>query len=262
MVVFFDIDGTIVDDRTQIIPQSAVDAIHALRENGHIAVINSGRPVSHVDPRVRAMDFAGFIGGCGMEVLYGDQWLSRQQPDLELCRYARDSIRECNMQVLFEQREGAILTDGKWSSHPGCRGEAERMRKKGSPILEIDSLPQPQFMKFVTLDGLENCRREEFLQRMEPHFNYIVRNHTLVEYMGKGCSKAGGMQLLLQHLGIPQEETLAIGDSTNDLPMFLAAGHTACMGDGMEELKDRSEYITGSVLEDGLSQALRHFKLI
>ena len=136
------------------------------------------------------------------------------------------------------------------------------MKKKGSPVLEIDSLPEPRFMKFVTLDGLENCRREEFLRRMEPYFDCNIRNHTLVEYMVKGCSKAGGMQVLLDHLGVSREDTLAVGDSTNDLPMFLAAGHTACMGDGMEELKQHAEFITGTVLEDGIQRALRHFYLI
>ena len=114
----------------------------------------------------------------------------------------------------------------------------------------------------MTLDGPRDCRRQEFLRRMEPYFTPIIRSHTLVEYTRKGCSKAEGMALLLRHLGASREDTLAIGDSTNDLPMFLAAGHTACMGGGMQELKDRSEYITGTVLEDGIRQALVHFGLI
>ena len=44
MVVFFDIDGTVVDNDTQIIPDSTVEAIRLLRENGHLSVVNTGRP--------------------------------------------------------------------------------------------------------------------------------------------------------------------------------------------------------------------------
>ena len=44
MVIFFDIDGTLVDEKTQILPQSACDAIHALVARGHIPVVNTGRP--------------------------------------------------------------------------------------------------------------------------------------------------------------------------------------------------------------------------
>lgn len=262
MIVFFDIDGTLVDDRTQILPDSTVRAIHALRENGHIPAIATGRPFTHIDPRVRALPFRGFVCGCGMEVRFEDRWLLRNQPDTALCTYVRDSIRECNMQVLFEQREGAILVDGQWSSHPGCVMESQRMAKKGVPIVELDSLPEPHFMKFVTLDGLQNCRRAEFLKRMEPYFNIIIRDYTLVEYMQKGCSKGNGMQVLLKELGLSREDTLAIGDSTNDLPMFEAAGHTVCMGGGMEKAKEAAEFVTGRVLEDGIETALKHFALI
>ena len=74
MVVFFDIDGTVVDDDTQIIPESAVRAVERLRENGHLAVVNTGRPYSHIDPRVRQMAFGGWICGCGMEIRLYDGW--------------------------------------------------------------------------------------------------------------------------------------------------------------------------------------------
>ena len=40
--VFFDIDGTLWDDRMQV-PKSTVLAIRKLRENGHYAFICSGR---------------------------------------------------------------------------------------------------------------------------------------------------------------------------------------------------------------------------
>ena len=53
MVVFFDIDGTVMDYETQIIPESAVEAIRLLKKNGHLPIVNTGRPIGHVDPRVQ-----------------------------------------------------------------------------------------------------------------------------------------------------------------------------------------------------------------
>lgn len=260
MVVFFDIDGTIVDEETQMIPQSTVRAVRQLKKNGHIAVVNTGRPYSHIDPRVRAMDFSGWICGCGMETMLDGEWLSRCQPEISLCRYVRDAVRECDMYVTYEADEGALVLDGRWSDHPLAQREAERMRAKGFRTPEIDSLPQPEFLKFVTHEK-PHSRREEFIRRMSPYFDIIDRD-TLLEFVPKGCSKAGGMKMLLRHLGIPQEETLAIGDSTNDLPMFEVAAHTVCMGGGMEELKAKAEFITAAVLDDGIEKALRHFGLI
>ena len=262
MVVFFDIDGTIVDDDTQVIPESAIRAVEQLGKNGHIAVVNTGRPYSHIDPRVRAMAFGGWVCGCGMEIRLEGKWLTRHAPDLELCRYVRDAVRECRMQVLYEAADGAILEDGELSSqHPAVLLEAGRMREKGFTVCQIDSRPQPQFMKLVTWDGPDS-RREEFLCKMEPYFTCIDRGNTMVEFVLKGCSKAGGMEELLRFLGVPKDQSYAIGDSTNDLPMFDVAGHTACMGGGMAELKAQAEFITDTVLQDGIEKALKHFGLI
>ena len=44
-IVFFDIDGTLVDEKTHDIPESTRKAIRELRANGHLAFINTGRPV-------------------------------------------------------------------------------------------------------------------------------------------------------------------------------------------------------------------------
>lgn len=261
MVIFFDVDGTIVDEETQLIPESTVRAVEKLKDRGHIAVVNTGRPLSHIDPRVRAMAFSGWVCGCGMEVSLNGQWLYRNAPDPELCRYVLRSVRECGMQVLFETEDGAILTDGEHSVHPTAILEVTRMRSKGFEIIEIDDLPQPKFMKLVTYDW-PGCKREEFIRRMEPYFTCIDRGSTMIELVRKGCSKAAGMEALLHHLGVPKEQTVAIGDSTNDLPMFGVAGHTVCLGGGMEELKAEAEYITDTVMNDGIEKALIHFGLI
>ena len=80
--------------------------------------------------------------------------------------------------------------------------------------------------------------------------------------MLKGFSKAAGMERILSRLGADPEDTPAIGDSTNDLPMFALAKHTVCMGGGMEEVKAVCEYVTDTVMNDGIEKALKHYGLI
>ena len=116
-------------------------------------------------------------------------------------------------------------------------------------------------MKFITFD-VPDSRREEFIRRITPWYDVTERGNTMLELVLKGCSKAGGMLELLDHLGLPREQTLAIGDSTNDLPMFRVAAHGICLGGGMEELKQVAEYVTSTVLEDGLYKGLAHYGLL
>lgn len=261
MVVFFDIDGTLVDDETQIIPASAVEAIDALRKNGHLPVINTGRPYSHIDPRVRALPFAGWVCGAGMEILLNGRWLQRLDTAPTLCRRVIEMARVCNMQVLYEA-EGGYYLDGPWSTAQPIVRETQRMAGREDFFLrQVDRSPEPHFIKLVSFDGTP-CRRAEFLAFMEQHFTCIDRGNTMVEFLAKGCSKAHGMEILLENLQISRRDTYALGDSTNDLPMFAAAGHAICMAGGMDQAKAAAEYVTDTVLGDGVAKALRHYGLI
>lgn len=259
MVVFFDIDGTVVDNDTQIIPESTVRAVEALGRNGHIAVVNTGRPYSHIDPRVRRLAFQGWICGCGMDVRMGGEVFQHLEPDDALCRFVVEKCGEFGMDPLLESDDGSIVLTHMDHLHPTVAREAEQMRSKGFQVYPYSE--HPHFMKLVTFDT-PGCRRAEFLTAMEPYFTCIDRGNTMLELVIKGCSKANGMNLLLSRLGVPQQDTLAIGDSTNDLPMFSVAAHTVCMGGGMEELKREAEYITAPVLDDGIEKALKHYGLI
>ena len=258
MVVFFDIDGTLIDNDSQIIPDSAVRAIETLRRNGHTPVVNTGRPYAHIDPRIRRMAFSGWVCGCGMELLLDGAWLYRTAPSKELCRKVREAVQACRMQALYESSLGGVYVDGACSTHPAIVKECTQMAGKG---FFVEELNENSFMKLITFDG-ENCRREAFLGQMACDFTCIDRGNTMLELVLKGHSKAGGMEQLLDALRVPREDTLAIGDSTNDLPMFCVANHTACMGNGMEELKRQSEFVTDTVLNDGIEKALKYFDLI
>ena len=261
MVVFFDIDGTIIDSPTNRIPESAVRAVEKLKENGHVAIVNTGRPYYQVDARVKQMAFRGFACGCGMEVFLDGEWLVRAKPEAALRRKAVACSRKYGMRSFYETEDGGILLDGEHSRHPIMSREVERLRSVGFPIHTLTDPNEPDFVKFVTFPG-EGSDVDAFLREMETDFTIIARENTMYELVLKGFSKAAGMERILSRLGADPEDTLAIGDSTNDLPMFALAKHTVCMGGGMEEVKAMCEYVTDTVMNDGIEKALKHYGLI
>ena len=260
MVVFFDIDGTIIDDKTQIIPDSAVRAVARLAENGHMPVINTGRPYSHIDPRIKAMAFRGYVCGCGMEVKLEDRWLYRRKPDSALCAFVARQADRFGILPLYEGDDGTVMYELRCREQPFIHEELTRMQEKGFGVYQRKE--HPDFMKFISFSNSEAAQKG-FCAAMAPYFEIIDRGSGyFTEYVLKGCSKAGGMLALLEALGVPLSETLAIGDSANDLPMFRTAAHTVCLGGGMETVKAVSEFVTAPVLEDGIEKALEHFGLI
>lgn len=261
MVIFFDIDGTIIDDQTHQIPPSTIRAVERLREKGHIPIINTGRAFFQVDPRVKQMAFRGFACGCGMEVQLDGAWLVWAKPSLALRQKSVLCSRKYHMCSFYETGDGGILLDGEHSVHPIMSREVERLRQAGFPIHELSQEGEPDFVKFVTFLGAGGDAAG-FKRELEEDYTIIDRENGMYELVLKGFSKAAGMELILRHLGVDAKDTLAIGDSTNDLPMFRLAGHTVCMGGGMDEVKRLCEYVTDPVMEDGIEKALEHYELI
>ena len=67
---------------------------------------------------------------------------------------------------------------------------------------------------------------------------------------------------LAEKAGVSLEETLAIGDSDNDLPMILKAGLGVAMKNGEEHVKAAAGYITERTAEEhGVAEVLEKFIL-
>ena len=260
MVIFFDIDGTLVDDKTQILPQSAIDAVHTLAQKGHITVVNTGRPYSHVDPRVRALPFAGLICAGGQEVWLQGQWIKRQIVPMEWMPQIVEGAREHGLQLLLEAEEGYYLDGAVETLHPEIQFQCRQLQRNGGFVGQVEAGITAPVVKFCTFDA-PGGDRMAFVEKMLPWFEYIDRRG-MAEFLMKGNSKAAGLELILQHLGCPREETMAFGDSGNDLPMLEAAGIGVCMGNGVEKAKAAADFVTKTVLEDGIAHALRHYGLM
>ena len=78
----------------------------------------------------------------------------------------------------------------------------------------------------------------------------------------KGADKGEGIRALAAHMGLDLRYTMAFGDGGNDSSMIKAAGIGVAMGNALESLKQEADYTTTSVDEDGVMNALRHYKLI
>ena len=59
-----------------------------------------------------------------------------------------------------------------------------------------------------------------------------------------------------------RSQTMAFGDGENDMAMLRFAGIGVAMGNGSDLLKQKADYVTASVDDDGIEKALLHFGLI
>ncbi|MFF8940791.1 HAD family hydrolase [Streptomyces sp. NPDC014864] len=77
-----------------------------------------------------------------------------------------------------------------------------------------------------------------------------------VELQPCGITKATGLAMAAEHLGLSGEHALAFGDMPNDVPMFQWAAHGVAMANAHPELKAVADEITLSNEDDGIAVVL------
>ena len=64
------------------------------------------------------------------------------------------------------------------------------------------------------------------------------------------------------YAGLDPAFTIAFGDGGNDTTMIRTAGIGIAMGNAIDALKLEADFVTTSVDDDGIRNALKHFGII
>lgn len=270
-VVFFDVDGTLVWDRSVDDPESSIvdlvptpavyDAFERLRDRGHKAFICTGRTLDSIGKPLLSLKSAGIISGAGACVSIDGEILAEQSIPVELLEETVRHLVALRVEVVFEgARESVALM------RPGAVYRAI----PGVPTVhDLEGLrrvaPAMDFEKFAFFaDAIPVLKRDAdfFLTR----YDLCDLGIGLGEMSLAGVNKGSGVQRALEVLGQAPDggswRTYAFGDSENDLPMLRAVDVPVAMGNALPQVKAMATYVTDRVEQDGVATGLAHFGLI
>ena len=132
---------------------------------------------------------------------------------------------------------------------------------KQSPMIDID-------MDFLEKDKLPNFNKillisadDELVKILssDKDLEVISSAPNLFDVMKKGATKGNALLNLADYLGIPSENTFAIGDSDNDISMIEAARYGIAMGNASEGVKAAASYITANYDSLGFAKAVYEY---
>jgi len=89
--------------------------------------------------------------------------------------------------------------------------------------------------------------------------DYVVGWTAWLDLSPVGVSKASGLALVADKLGVAQADVLAIGDGRNDIEMLRWAGRGVAMGQAIEEVKEAADAVTETVYDDGVVIELERY---
>ena len=259
-VIFFDIDGTLAsEDGLFTIPESTRTAIELTRKNGNFTFVNTGRTEFNVNAKIRQLGFDGYICGCGTYIEYNSEILLYNRLNQDFCREIAEILRKCRVTPVYEHKDGYFFDD-KSPHTPDLDDFLESFVDEGIDISGRVEDENFAFDKFVVWEN-KSADMELFRSEISKYFDIIDRGNGFYENVPLGFSKATAIDLVLNRLNIPLENAYAIGDSMNDLPMLTAVPNSIAMG-GAEVIYPYVSYITTPLADDGIYNALKHFRLI
>ncbi len=256
--VFFDIDGTLMDERS-FIPESTKKAIMALRAKGHYAFICTGRTKGFVrDAPLLAIGFDGMIAGCGTYIECGGEELYYHRLDNQKVRKSLAVLKKYQMPVILEGKEYLYMDYEDFKGNEYARKVKNEMKEYMRAITGNED--NWEISKFSAAGSEETYPLA--LKELEGEYDFLVHGPHAIEFVPVGFSKASGIQKACELLGVRRECTYAFGDSVNDLQMLSYVAHGIAMGNATPEAKAAAEYVTRPLHEDGIYHGLAHYGLI
>ena len=263
-LIFFDIDGTVITDDglKRIVPDSTLHTLRSLHENGHLCFINTGRSLAELDKLIRSLPFDGYVCGCGTYVSYQGRELFSHTIPAAMGNEILELLPACHLEWVLEGTENIYYSSEPYQTRIG------EFKKEHLVLLpDTISIVPPEKAKNLSFDKFCIClgKKHKFdtsYAALKDRLTFIDRGSGFYEIVPAGFSKASGIAYLESYFQIPHEDTIAVGDSTNDLPMLDYAAYSIAMGNSDKELFSIADYITDSVTDDGICRAMKHLKLI
>ena len=259
--IFFDIDGTLLSEKTFTVPESAKEAIRKTQENGHLVFINTGRPILEIDDCIQELNFDGYVCGCGTYIDFKNKELFHRSLGERLCKEIVRKLRKYHMDAILEGRNGVYYDCDINICSEKVLGIKARHTNVGFYKGQTFDDSDIDFDKLVIWTN-ESSDFEAFHKEFENTLEFIHRSEGFYELVPLGFSKATGIEYLIEHLDIPHENTYAIGDSTNDLSMLEYVKNSIAMDNSHPLLFDLVSFVTKDVEEDGIEYALKHYSII
>lgn len=256
--MFFDIDGTLVSFKTHEIPPSTIFALTQAKANGHQIFIATGRPpiiITNLGAIEHLID--GYVTINGALLFVGNKIVDCHDIPNQEARTVVLDAKEKNYSLIMVGEKDIAVYDPIGNVDRIFRQDlAVQNLDKAKPFEKVLDQRILQMTAFVDeeyeatlMKNIPNC----ISGRWHPEFTDITV---------RGADKGQGLLTMANYLGLDAQHTIAFGDGGNDSTMIQTAGIGIAMGNAIDKLKAEADYITTSVDDEGIRQALEHFELI
>ncbi len=255
-IAFFDIDWTLYDHKNNQWSLSALEAIKQLKKKGIKCFICTSRPydsLKQFGTLDLGIDWDGYIASAGGVAVVGNRYLRKMVMNPHDVYDLIAEIRKQNLtlevvdlkkrKLIFPQTEQSI--------------EYYKIFKEAVPPV------QPyKGEEAIALNLFSSSDTDSVVFRNFPHLFFFRYSPISVDVTSAPHEKGMAIPSILDSFGFKKEESVGFGDDLQDISFCKEVGRFVCMGNGKEDLKAVSDFVTTPVWDNGVANGLRFLGLV
>lgn len=253
-LVISDLDGTLLLNGSQELPEGVCDLILRLKEKGILFVAASGRQYANLRRLFEPVkDEIGYICENGCLVFYKGKRLYKAQMDWQTGQKILEEImKTADVEALLSGENTSYIQPKKDS----YRYHLEHVVKNNVTVVEdIRATEEPYFKISVYEETGILKQADRWKKKFGEKVTVVTSGNEWLDMMPYEVNKGKALKILLEFLGIEAKDCMAFGDNYNDIEMLQMAGISYAMDTAQPEVKELCSCYTDRV-EHVLEQLL------
>ena len=262
-LIALDLDGTLLGPDSRVAPADS-EAVAAARDRGVHIVLNTSRWYGIAQRTARRLELrAPLICHNGAHIREPDDG-----PELLHLRIATEDARQIAAFCDERSFETYTTVDGMTYLRPPLEAQIDPERLPKDMRLartHAEFVTGPATGILVFNDEAVQAVIDAFAERYAGILSFPVgwseMAQRYVTITATGADKGRALLLVCQHLGVPPEDAMAVGDAAPDVAMFAVAGLGVAMGNAPKDVQAEAGAVAPSNAEGGVAWAIRRFVL-
>ncbi len=265
-LVALDIDGTLLTwiegsgQTEEVLPRRVYDAVHAAYDAGAHVVLASGRSP---DGMTRIADLLELpaAGADRLWVVGSNGAVIFRYPPVEVVEEVTFDARDAVAAVLEHHPNALVAIEERGMGYRVNRHFPPGELSGEMSICSVDRLVSEPVSRVIIRDP--EATADDFVDLMDKlglqGTDYVVGWSAWLDLAPLGVSKASGVSLVCERLGVDPADVLAIGDGRNDIELLRWAGRGVAMGQAIDVVRGVADFVTDPVYDDGAAVELERW---
>ena len=264
-LVASDLDGTLLNKNKEITPR-LYDALEKLDKLGVLFIPATGRAFDSLPQCVKELPFLKYVISSNGASIYDaeekrnivENFLTPEAVDITL-----EAIKGLPIIVEFFHKGTAYIAKEVFenlSAYHLTDSHIQYIRSTRTPIEHFfEKLERNKTaMENINLVFSDMDLRKQTWALLEEKGHACVTSSSPknIEVTSKNATKAKALEKLCELLGLDKNDTLAMGDSDNDLPMLRFAGIGVAMANGEAHVKAEADIVADDCNDFGAAKIL------